>query len=84
MRNLISWSIIMFVAPKLPMKFYCASCKSIYLQPYQAKARLFYPHCPQCQQPGQLQGTVETQDFIKHPIPLIKSYLQGLSRSLNS
>ncbi|WP_227509761.1 hypothetical protein [Acinetobacter pragensis] len=44
---------------------------------YNSDAFLNYPTCPDCQHAGQLQGTIEVQDLIKHPIAVAKSYLQG-------
>ncbi|WP_254592198.1 hypothetical protein [Acinetobacter bouvetii] len=35
-----------------------------------------YPKCPHCHQPGQLQGTIEVQDVIKHPVAMANYYLQ--------
>ncbi|WP_395551264.1 hypothetical protein [Acinetobacter sp. BSP-28] len=44
-----------------------------------------YPKCPHCQQPGQLQGTIEMQDLLKHPIAMANYYwkdiLQRFQRS---
>lgn len=65
------------VAPKLPMKFKCTACKTVYMHKYNSDAFLNYPTCPDCQHAGQLQGTIEVQDLIKHPIAVAKIYLQG-------
>ena len=65
------------IAPKLPMKFNCTSCKTVYMHKYTSDVFLTYPTCPQCQRQGQLQGTIETPDFFKYPVAVAKSYLQS-------
>ncbi|ENV83003.1 hypothetical protein F941_01769 [Acinetobacter bouvetii DSM 14964 = CIP 107468] len=64
------------VAPKLPMKFKCTACKTVYMHKYNSDAFLNYPACPNCQNAGQLQGTIETHDLFKYPLAIAKSYLQ--------
>ncbi len=64
-------------APKLPMKFECTACKTVYMHKYNADAFLNYPACPHCQNLGQLQGTIEAYDLFKYPVEVARSYLQG-------
>ncbi|QQN40657.1 hypothetical protein JFY49_07095 [Acinetobacter sp. CS-2] len=76
----------MLPAIKMPIKFECRSCQTVYMQKYSADAILTsYPKCPHCQQPGQLQGTIEMQDLFKHPIIMANYYwkdtLQRFQRS---
>lgn len=64
-------------AIKMPIKFECKSCKTVYMHKYSPDTILTsYPTCPHCQQPGQLQGTIEMQDVFKHPIAMAHYYLQ--------
>ena len=60
---------------KMPIKFECPSCQTVYMHKYSPDAILTsYPTCPDCQQPGQLQGTIEMQDLFKHPVVLANYY----------
>jgi hypothetical protein len=70
-------SLIMPVAPKLPMKFKCTACKTVYMHKYNSNTILNYPTCPDCQHAGQLQGTIETPDLFKYPVAVAKSYIQA-------
>lgn len=70
-------------APKLPMKFKCTSCKTVYMHKYNSDTFLTYPTCPQCQHRGQLQGTIETPDLFKYPVAIAKSYWQGTVQRLS-
>lgn len=63
-------------AIKLPMKFRCNACKTVYMQRYFSDAIHSYPNCPNCNQPGQLQGTIEASDVLKHPVAVGKCYLE--------
>ncbi|WP_228145780.1 hypothetical protein [Acinetobacter sp. ANC 5054] len=36
-----------------------------------------YPNCPNCNQAGQLQGTMEAQDILKYPVAVGKCYLEN-------
>lgn len=62
---------------KLPMKFNCTSCNTVYIQRYFSDMLHSYPNCPTCQKPGQLQGTIEKQDLWKHPVAIGKCYLEN-------
>ena len=64
-------------AIKTPMKFHCSACKTVYMQRYFSDMVLSYPNCPNCHQPGQLQGTIEKQDLWKHPVAIGKCYLEN-------
>lgn len=70
-------SLPMPTAIKLPMKFHCEACNTVYLQKYAGDMLHSYPNCPNCKQPGQLQGTIETQDFLKHPVAVGKCYFEN-------
>ncbi|WP_228200156.1 hypothetical protein [Acinetobacter tianfuensis] len=47
------------------------------MQAYRANALVSYPACPQCSNAGQLQGTIESQDLLKHPVSVAKSLLHS-------
>ena len=72
----------MLASLKLPIKFHCAHCNSIYMQSYSTEAFLTYPACPQCQKSGQLQGTIESHDILKHPFTVAKSLVQSTLKQL--
>lgn len=68
--------LMMLVIPKMPIKFECPSCKTVYMHKYTSDAILAsYPNCPHCQQPGQIQGMIEMQDVFKHPVAMATYYL---------
>jgi len=52
------------------------------MQSYSTEAFLTYPACPQCQKSGQLQGTIESHDILKHPFTVAKSLVQSTLKQL--
>lgn len=66
-----------------PIKFQCVKCNKIYLGPYQGHQHQ-YLHCPHCQSSGQLLGFIDPQDWLKHPIHCLQTYLKQSWHKLNN
>lgn len=65
----------MLPIPKRLLKFKCLGCGSMYIEQINRQHMLSYPACPNCQQPGQILGSVNKLDYLLHPVAVIKIYL---------